>query len=140
LRRSTIQPLRIIDDGEERLILGRLRQQAEDGQPDQEPVRGRPGAESESDAKRVVLGLREALDVLEERGTQLLNRRERELHLGLDPERPGDPKPPSRLDRVLEQCGLADARLSTHHQNPAVPAGRGPQQPIERLALTLPTE
>ena len=87
-----------------------------------------------------MLGLREALHELEERGTQLLDRRVRELHLRLDPERPGDPKPASRLDRVLEQRGLADAGLSTHHKSPAVPAGRGLQQPAERLALTLPPE
>ena len=53
--RSTIQPLRVVDDTEERLLLGRLGQQAEDRQSDQERIRGRPGAESERDAKRVAL-------------------------------------------------------------------------------------
>ena len=140
LRRSAIQPLRVIDDTYEWLLLGSLGQEAEDRQSDQEPIRRGPRTESESDAKRVVLGLREALHKLEERGTQLLNRREWELHLRLDPEGPGDPKVPSHLDRVLEQRGLANPRLSTHHQNPAVPAGGGLQQPLEGLALTLPTE
>ena len=87
-----------------------------------------------------MLGLREALHEREERGTQLLHRRERELHLRLDPERPGDPKPAPGLDRVLEQGGLADARFAMHHQHAAAPAADAVQQPVEHLALAFPTE
>ena len=63
-----------------------------------------------------------------------------ELHLPLDADGAGDPELPPRLDRVLQQRGLADARLSVHHQDPAVPAARGLQQPFEHLALRLPAE
>jgi hypothetical protein len=63
--------------------------------------------------------LRQPLPELEERGTELLNRRERELHLRLDPEGPGDPKLACSGDRVLEQRGLADARFAMHHQHAA---------------------
>jgi hypothetical protein len=41
---------------------------------------------------------------------------------------------------VLQQCGLPDARLSMHHQDPTAPATRGLQQPFEHLALTLSAE
>ena len=60
-RRRAIEPLRVIDNTQERPLLGGLGQQAEDRQSDQERIRGRPGAESERDGKRVALGLREAL-------------------------------------------------------------------------------
>jgi hypothetical protein len=87
-----------------------------------------------------VLGLWEALHELDERGTQLLCRRERELDLRLDPTGPGDAKPLACLDRVLEERGLADARLSMHHQDAAVRGARGLEQPVERGALALPSE
>ena len=93
--------------------------------------------ESERDAKRLVLGLRVGAPQVEERGTQLLNRCERELHLRLDPGRPGDPKLARSLDRVLEQRRLADARFAVRHQHAAAPAAHAVQQSIERCPLTF---
>jgi hypothetical protein len=86
------------------------------------------------------LGLWESLHQLDERGTQLLRRRERELHFRLDPTGPGDAKPLPCLDRILEQRGLADARLAVHHQDAAVRRARGVKQPVERGALALASE
>ena len=114
--------MRIINNSEERPLLGCFGQHAEDRQSYQEPIRCGPRTESERDAQCVALGRREAQHNLEERGTQLLDRRERELHLPLDPERPDDPKPARRLDRVVEQRGLADARFAMDHQHAATPA------------------
>ena len=71
---------------------------------------------------------------------QLLKRRVGQLHLPLHAGRAGDPKLSGRLDRVPEQRRLADARLSVHHQDPAVPAARRIQQPVEHLALTFPAK
>ncbi|WP_440070033.1 hypothetical protein [Streptosporangium sp. OZ121] len=42
LRGSFVQPLRIVDEAQQRLVLGYLGQQVEGGRPDQEPVRRRP--------------------------------------------------------------------------------------------------
>jgi hypothetical protein len=117
-----IQPMRVIDNSQERPLLGGLGQQAEDRQSDQDRIRRGPGDESERDAKRLVLGLREAVPKVEKRGTQLLNRCERELHLPLDPGCPGDPKLARNLDRVLEQRCLADARFAVRHQHAAASA------------------
>ena len=41
---------------------------------------------------------------------------------------------------MLQQRGLADARLAIHHQDAPVPAARGLQQPVERLALAFAAE
>ena len=59
-RGRTIEPLRVINDTQERLLFGGLGQQAKDGQSDQERIRRGVGGtdESERDAKRLVLGLR----------------------------------------------------------------------------------
>ena len=139
-RRCTVQPLRVIDNSQQRSLSGSLGQQAEDRQSDQEGVRRGSRDESERDAKRLVLRLWEALYKLEERGAQLLNRGERELHLRFDPGRLGGPKLARSLDRVVEQRRLADARFAMHYQHAAVPAAHAVQQPVEHLPLTLPAE
>src|SRR4029077_12588215 len=110
--------MRVIDDAQKRLLLGNLGEQAQDRQADQELTRCRTGAEPERDVKRVVLGRRQALREVEKGSTQLLSRCERELHLCLDPDGPGDPKLGCSLDRILEECGLANARLAVDDQSP----------------------
>jgi hypothetical protein len=139
-RRRMVQPVRVIDNSQQRPLLGRLGQQAEDRQSKQERIRRGPRDESERHAKRLVLRLRETVHKVEERGTQLLNRCERELHLGFDPGRPGDPQPARSLDRVVEQRRLADARFAMHHQHTATPAAHAVQEPVEHLALAFPAE
>ncbi len=84
--------------------------------------------------------MRETVEKIEKRGTQLLNRCERELHLRFDPGRPSDPKLARSLDRVLEQSRLADACFAVHHQHAAAPAAHAVQEPIEHLALALPAD
>jgi hypothetical protein len=139
-RRLAIEPLRVVDDDEERPLLRGLGKQPQDRQSDKERIRWLPGGKPESDGERVVLGLWESLQERDERPTQLLCRTVRELHLRLDPTGPSDAKPPPCLDRVLEQRGLADARLSVHHQDAAVPAACRLEEPVERLALAAASE
>ena len=88
---------------------------------------GGPPNQSKRDAKRVALGIRQTLRSVEDRRAQLLKRGVRQLHLPLDTDGLNDPKLPRSLACVLEQRGLADARLSMHHQDPAMPAARGLQ-------------
>ena len=128
----------VINNSQERPLLSRLGQQAQDRQSNQERIRRRPRTQPKRDTKRLPLGLRETVQKVKERGTQLLNRRERKLHLRLDPGRPGDPKPAPSLGRVLEQRRLADARFAMHHQHAAAPAAPAVQQPVEHLALAFP--
>ena len=139
-RRGAVEPLRVVDDAQERLLLGGLRQQVEDREPDEERVRRPSGAEPERDLERLALRIGQALHELEARRAQLLQRREGELHLSLDPDRAGDAEVRRRLDRVLEQRGLADARLAVDHQHAAVTVARGLEQPLEHVALALPAE
>ena len=55
-RRRAIEPLRVVDDTQQRPFLGGLRQQAEHRQTDQERIRRLPCAEPERDGERVALG------------------------------------------------------------------------------------
>ena len=50
-----IEPLRVVDDADERLLLGGVGQQAQDGQADQEAIRRGTGAHAERRVQRVAL-------------------------------------------------------------------------------------
>jgi hypothetical protein len=71
-RRRIVEPLRVVDETGERPVLGGLRQQAEDRQPDEQRIRSLPGAESERDGKGVALRVREPLSELQDGCAQLL--------------------------------------------------------------------
>ena len=59
LRGRLIQPLHVIDQADQRPFPGHLRQQAQYGQPDQEPVRRRSGGHAERDPQRLPLRYRQ---------------------------------------------------------------------------------
>jgi hypothetical protein len=98
------------------------------------------GAEPEGNAERVTLRIGKTLDELEERRTKLLQRRVVELHLPLDPRGTNDAEVVARVDRVLEERGLADAGVSLHEEDGAVTVPRGIQQVLKHRALVLPAE
>jgi hypothetical protein len=126
LRGGPVQPLRVIDQAQQRPVLRRLRQQSQHRQPDQEPVRRTPGAHPERDPQRVALRGRQALQPVQQRRAQLMQAGEGQLHLRFHPGGPGHPHIRRRPDHVLQQRGLAHPRLAPHHQRPPAP---GPQIP-----------
>jgi hypothetical protein len=140
LRRRPILPLRIIDHADERPLVGHEGQQPEDREADQEAV-GRPlCAQAERHAERVALWTGETLAAVEERCAQLMQTGERKLHLGLDARGSRDAASRRALHQVVQQHGLADTRLATHHEH-ATPTGPHTRhQGVQRLALVVPTE
>ena len=138
LRRRPIKPLRVINHTQKRLLLGHLREQAQHRQPDQEPIRRVPRPQPERHAERVPLRGGKPVQPIQHRRAQLLQRRERELHLRLHTDRPHDPEPRRGPDRGLQQRRLADPRLAAHHQHPALPTAHRLEQPLQRLALVAP--
>ena len=73
----------VLHETEQRPLLGRGRQQAEHGESDQEPVRDVTRCEAQGDVQRVLLGLRERVELVEHWRTELMDPGERELHLRL---------------------------------------------------------
>src|SRR6478672_12441291 len=71
---------------------------------------------------------------------ELLDGRERELHLPFDPDRAHDGEIGTSLGRVIEQRGLADARLSVHRQHLAMALSRRREHAVERTKLALPSQ
>jgi hypothetical protein len=84
LRGSVIKPLLIIDHAQHRLLGRRLREQAQHGKADQEPVRNRPGIQAERDTQRGSLRCRDGRQPVKQRRAQLMQRSERQLHLRLN--------------------------------------------------------
>src|SRR4051812_30392630 len=140
LRRGPIQPLRVVDHAEQRLVSGHLGQQAQGGETDKEAIRRIPCSQPERRGERITLGARQALEPIQHRRAQLLQAGERQLHLGLDSDGPHDSHPRCRVDRVLQQGGLTDPRLASHHQSPALTPTDRLEVPVERLTLTAPAE
>jgi hypothetical protein len=135
LRRRAIEPLGVIDDAEDGLLLGRLGDESQDGESDEIRVRGIPGAQSEGDGKRLALRVRQALPEFEVVRGELLKRRVWELHLAFHADRSGDAERSSALNGVFQQRRLADARLSMDDEHAAVSLAGGLQQPVDGLAL-----
>ena len=70
---------------------GHVAEQAEHGQPDQEPVRRRPGADAERDPQRVALRRRQVSEVIQHRRAQPMEPGESQRHLGLHARRARHP-------------------------------------------------
>jgi hypothetical protein len=49
-------------------------------------------------------------------------------------------EPGPRLDRILQQRCLSNARLPAYDEHPALPVERRREQPVERFALIAPPE
>jgi len=78
------------------------------------------------------------LDPSQHRSAQLVKRRIRELHLGLDAEHPCDAEPRRMFDRVIEQRRLADACLAAQHKRSAALFASVIQEALDRLDLDGP--
>jgi hypothetical protein len=79
---------------------------------------------------------------IQQRRTQLVESRERELNLRFDP-RQGFHAKVRRfryLSKMFKQGGLADARLTTHHKSPATPGLGASEQLFDLVALRAPPQ
>ena len=121
LCRHVIEPLGIVDDNDQGLVLGRVGEQAQDGEPDQEPIRNRAGAETEGGAEGVTLWIGQSIQLTEERGTQLVEPAVRQLHLGFDAGRPCRRKPATRPRRSSSNAVLPIPACPRSTRTPLVP-------------------
>ncbi len=135
LRRRGVDPLRIVEDAEKGRRLSHLREEAEHGETDEEPIRGLAGARPERRAERLLLGFRKVGDAVQERSAQLMEHRIRELDLRLHARRPGDDEAVRTLNEVTEQGGLADSCLAPKHQHFAAARDSAGQKLVQLLAL-----
>ena len=140
LGRGPILPVRVIHHADERAVLRHLRQQAQHRQSNEKAVWRVAGTEPERRGQRIALRGGKAIETIEHRPAELMQTRERELHLGLHSCRTYDATPRGTLDERREQCGLADPGLAADDQHRALPGAHGRHQAIERLALAATAE
>jgi hypothetical protein len=77
MRRTVVQPVRVVDQAQQRPVLGQLRQQGQHRQSDQEPVAALAGVQPERRPQRPFLPSRQGVDAVEARPEQQVQARER---------------------------------------------------------------
>ena len=112
LLRRLVEPLRVVDDADQGLLLGQLAHEREGREPDHEPVRSRAGTEPEHGRQRLALWLWKPFELTQHRGADLVEPAVGELELGLDSDGARDAPAIEPVREVVEQRALADARLA----------------------------
>jgi hypothetical protein len=76
--------------------------------------------------------------MIQHRRAQLMQPREGQLHLRLHPHGPRYQAPRGPSGQVVEQRGLADARLTAHHQGPALTGPHASNEPVKDATFADP--
>ena len=79
--RCPVQPVAVIDQAHQRTVLGRLGQQAQHRQANDEVIGRWPGLQAQRDRQRIPLRLRQERKAIQERGAELVQSGEGQLHL-----------------------------------------------------------
>jgi hypothetical protein len=127
--------LGIVDRAQQAVVVGRIGEQPEGRERDEEAVVHRPAAQPERARQRVGLALRQAVDRAEHGAHQLVQAGEGHLGLGLDPDCPQDRHAAGARDRVVEQRRLADPGLAAHHEDAAAGGARPFEERVQLSAL-----
>ncbi len=147
----------VVHQAQQGFLKGEFGQQSERREAGEQPpadrTRGRTGrrtgdlggvltgdlGESERTLQGPALRPRQAGQPVESGGEQQAQPGERELRLVLDAGRPDHPEVrPGGRRRVLQQRGLADARLAPQHQRPAAAGPRPVQQAFDGGLFVFP--
>jgi hypothetical protein len=118
-----------------------FREQGQHRQADEKPLRCRSTTYPEDHPQCLALGRRKPFEMVEHGRKHLMQRRERQLHLGFDPHGACDLQVRRGLDGVLQQRRLADAGLASHDQRVALALAKGREHIVEPRALdTAPAQ
>jgi hypothetical protein len=126
LHRDLVEPLGVVDDTQQWLLVSGSRQQVQHGQADEEPFGGGPHALSERDVEGVALGLGQLVQVHQQRSTQLVQAGVGQFHIRFHAGHVQTAQAVGPVEEVLEQSGLPGAGLTAQHQHVRPPrAHRG---------------
>jgi hypothetical protein len=135
-----VQPLLVVNHAYQRTFTRCLGQQAHYGQANQEPVRRRARAQAKCGSQRRALRTGKRLSVVQHRRAQLVRAREGQFHFRLHSGCPHDQAPRGTLGQVVKQHGLAHARLTAHHQCPALADPHVSNEPIKYATFAQPAD
>ena len=140
LRGAGVEPVRIVDDDEQRRVVRGVQDQTKSTGCNREgiPGNGRPESQRALESGRLRWG--KPIEPAEQRLEQLRQRREGELGFRLDAAGLEDGQPVGLLACVPEQSGLADPRVPTKHERAAFAAACPLEQPVDPAAFGRPPE
>ena len=139
--RWAVEPLDVVGDNQDRRADGRVRQQRERCEGDEERVLGRSLDEAERHAERRVLWLRQRLESAQDGSKQLVETGERQVCLGPDAGRLEDSHTPGpgQHDGPFQERRLADPRIAADQQRSAAGRRLG-DEGGDDLQLPVPAE
>ena len=116
LGRRAVEPVRVVDDAQQRLRVGGRREQAQDRHRDEEAVLDALVRQPEGAPQRGALHVGQLAGAVEERPQQLMQPGEGQLGLGLDAGAGEHPHAVRPRQRVLQQRGLADPGVAAQRR------------------------
>ena len=131
LRGDAIEPLRVVDEADQRLLLSAVGQQVQHRESNQETIRRFPTGQAEGGTKGATLRIGQAVKSIQERSAELMQSCVGELHLGLDAGQPHDMATDSARFEVFEQRCLADSGFASQHEHLTLPSPRASHETVE---------
>ena len=135
--RGPVKPVGVVDDRQQRPLLGGGGQQAERRGADGEAIALARLTEPEGAGERPRLPLGDLPEPIEQRPADVVQAGELELGLGLDTTGTDDGHPLRPRGGVVEQRRLADPRLAAQQQGAAALGAGGGEQLLDPLPLGL---
>jgi hypothetical protein len=136
--RRLVGPLHVVDDAEQRALLGDLAQQVEQSRRHQEPVAAVRGRDAQRRAERARPRCGQPVQPVQPRCQQLVERGEGQLGLRLHATGSQHLHAGQPLHRVGEQRRLADPRLAQEDERAAATVAYAGQQAVDRRLFRLP--
>lgn len=139
LRGALVEPLQVVDDAQERGVLGEVRQQRQGAGGDQEPVGLGAVGQPEGAAQRGGLRPRQGLQPVQVREQHLVQSPVGQFGVGFDPGRAEDVETCGlgRRGRVAEQHRFADPGLAPNHERGAALLARVRQESFDPRQLAV---
>ena len=139
-RRGHIEPLRVVDEAENRPSLGRRREQRQHARRGEEAIRSAGRREAEGGRQRGPLGAGKAREQIDDRAHEAVQPRVVEVGFSFDAGDRQHEHLASAIGRVPHQRGLAHPGLGADHQRPALAERGTVEEPVDHRPLSLPTD
>lgn len=130
-----VEPLCVVDDAEQRLLLGGACKQREGGEGDLKPLRCWAHSKAEGHAQRIALWRGKPINARQEWNDQLVEAGKADVGFGLDAKSPGDSEITGCVDGVIKECGLSDSGLAADDQRTTRATANGFQEGVNRGQL-----
>ena len=140
LGRRAVEPVRVVDDAQQRLRVRGRCEQAQDRHRDEEAVLHALVRQPEGASQRGALHVGQLAGAVDDRPQQLVQPGERQLGLGLHAGAGEHPHAVRLLQGVLQQRGLADPGVAAQDERAAARLPGRLEEAVDGRALALPAQ